>query len=112
MGGSKGVRRERRRERGREGGREGEKEEDGREGEKEGGRIEEGMVKDRHENNTIVSHLDGSRVLPSRGGRDSPSQAPAQHGGGGWPVLTLPQGHPHLHPHQHQQIYQQQKGLH
>ena len=73
-----------------------------RERRKEGRRVEEGMVKDRHENNTIVSHLDGSRVLPSRGGRGSPSQTPAQNGGGGWPVLTLPQGHPHLHPHQQQ----------
>ena len=50
----------------------------------------------------LTTNLDCSRVLPSRGGRGSPSQAPAQHGGGGWPVLTLPQGHPHLHQYQHQ----------
>ena len=102
MGGSQGVRedeKERERERKRKMG----ERERRREGEKERENKERDI--------TIVSHLDGSRVLPSRGGRGSPSQAPAQHGGGGWPVLTLPQGHPHLHQHQQQQIYQQQ-GLH
>ena len=91
MGGSQGVREDEK-----EGERERKRKMGGRERRREGER-KQGV---RHGN--VVSHLDGSRVLPSRGGRGSPSQAPAQHGGGGWPVLTLPQGHPHLHPHQQQ----------